>query len=59
MIDPKLQLNVAHIEIAHKMWENFLKRRYSVANLSKIRQLKAAIANCKQGNLVVGDFLTS
>jgi len=32
------------------------REEYSVANLPKIHQLKAAIANCKQGTLDVGDF---
>jgi len=55
VIEPKLWLNVAYIEIAHEIWED-LRKRYSVANLPKIHQLKAAIANCKQGNLDIGDF---
>ena len=37
------------------MWED-LKKRYSVANLPKIHQLKAALANCKQGTLDIGEF---
>jgi len=49
-INPKLRLNVAYIDTAR--WED-LKKRYSVANLPKIHQFKAAIANCKQGNLDV------
>jgi len=55
IIDPKVRLNVAYIGTAYAIW-NDLKKRYSVANLPKIHQLKAAIANCKQGNLEVGDF---
>ena len=55
IIDPKVRLNVAYIGTAYAIW-NDLKKRYSVANLPKIHQLKAAIANCKQGNLDVGDF---
>ena len=55
VIDPKLQLNVAYIDTTYKIWED-LKKRYSVANLPKIHQLKAIIANCKQGNLGIGEF---
>ena len=44
VIDPKLCLNVACIETAHEIWQN-LEKRYSVANLPKIHQLKAVIAN--------------
>ena len=55
VIDPKLRLNMAYMETTHEIWED-LNKRYSDANLSKIYQLKAIIANCKQGNLYVGDF---
>jgi len=37
------------------MWDD-LKKRYAIANTPKIHQLKANIANCKQGDLDVGDF---
>jgi len=55
IIDPKLRMTVAYSETAYAMWNN-LKRRYSVANTPKIYQLKAAIADCKQGILEVGEF---
>jgi len=37
------------------MWDD-LKKRYAMANTPKIHQLKADIANRKQGNLNVGEF---
>ena len=55
IIDPMLCLTVAYIEMAHGIWED-LKKRYSVANLLRIHQLKAAVANCKQGTLDIGEF---
>ena len=38
-----------------EIWED-LKQRYSIANLPKIHQLKAAIANCKKESLDIGNF---
>jgi len=55
IIDPKLRTTVAYSETAYAMWNN-MKKRYSVANTPKIYQLKATIANCKQGSLKVGEF---
>ena len=46
---------VAYAETAIDMWED-LKKRYLVANAPKMHQLKAGIANCKQGILDVGEF---
>ena len=46
---------VACSETAYAML-NDLKKRYSVANTPKIHQLKAIIADCKQGSIEVGEF---
>ena len=48
-------MTVAYSDTASGMWQD-LKKRYSVANAPKIHQLNAAIANCKQSNLDVGEF---
>jgi len=53
IIDPRM--TVAYSETAYAMW-NDLKKRYSVTNTPKTHQLKAAIANCKQGSLKAGEF---
>lgn len=37
------------------MWSN-LKKRYAVANAPKIHQLKASLADCKQGGMIVVEF---
>ena len=56
IIDPKLRMTMAYCDIAYGMWED-LKKCYSVANATKIHQLKVAIANCKQStNPDVGEF---
>jgi len=54
VIDPKLRMSIAYSDTAKIMWDD-LKKRYA-ANTPKIHQLKANIANCKQGDLDVGDF---
>ena len=55
VINPKLRMNIAYSDTAQIMWED-MKKRYAMANTPKIHQLKANIANCKQGDLDVGDF---
>ena len=55
VIDPKLRMSVAYFDTAAIMW-NDMKKRYGLANTPKIHQLKATIANCKQGDMDVGDF---
>ena len=48
-------MNVAYSDAAKIMWDD-LKKCYAMANTPKIHQLKANIANCKQGDLDVGEF---
>jgi len=55
VIDPKLHPSMACVDTAQKMWENIWKR-YSIPNIPRIHQLKAAIASCKQGQEVVDFF---
>ena len=55
IIDPKLRLSIAYSEMVKTMWDD-LKKWYGMAKTPKIHQLKAGIANCKQGDLSVGDF---
>jgi len=55
VIDPKLRTSVACVDTAKLMWET-LKKRYALANIPKIHQLKPSIANCKQGGLSVVEF---
>ena len=43
------------MDTAKLMWET-LKKRYAVANIPKMHQLKASISNCKQGGLSVVEF---
>ena len=53
--DPKLHRSVAYVDSAKKMWEN-IQKRYSIPNVPKIHQLKAAIAISKQEEQEVVDF---
>jgi len=46
VIDLKFCTTIAYSDIAKFMWDN-VKKRYAVANSSKIQQLKANFANCK------------
>ena len=55
VIDPKLRISITYVKTAELMWTN-LRKRYAIFNAPKIHQLKANIANCKQGDLDVGDF---
>ena len=50
IIDPKLHMSIGYSDIANIMWDD-MKKRYAMANAPKIHQLKANIANCKQGDL--------
>ena len=50
VVDPKLHTSTAKI-----IWDD-MKKRYAMTNTPKIHQLKANIANCKQGDLDVGHF---
>ena len=55
IIDPKLRMRVAYSETANTMWHD-LRKRYGMANTPKLHQLKANLANCKQGGMSVSDF---
>ena len=55
VVDPKLRMSIAYSDTAKTMWDD-MKKRYAMANTPKIHQLKANIADCKQGDLNVGDF---
>ena len=55
VVDPKLRMSIAYSDTAKTMWDD-MKKRYAMANTPKIHQLKANIANCKQGDLEVADF---
>ena len=55
IIEPWLRMNIAYSDTAKIMWDD-LKKRYGTANTPRIHQLKADIANCKQGTLEVGEF---
>lgn len=48
-------MTIGYSDMAKIMWDN-MKKRYSMANTPKIHQLKANIANCKQGDLYIGEF---
>ena len=55
VIDPKLRMTVAYCDTAKGMWDD-LRKRYGMANTPKIHQLKTDIANCKQGDMEIGEF---
>ena len=55
IVDPKLRMTIVYSEAANIMWDD-LKKPYDSANTPKIHQLKAYIANCKQGTLEIGEF---
>jgi len=55
VIDPKLRMTVAYCDTAKGMWDD-LRKQYDMANTPKIHQLKTGIANCKQGDMDVGEF---
>ena len=54
IIEPKLRMSIAYSDMTKIMWDNF-KKRYATANTPKIHQLKTDVANCKQGDLDVGE----
>ena len=56
VIEPRLLLSVAYVETDAVMWQD-LQKRYGVANAPRIYQLKAGIADCKQGGLDMAGFL--
>jgi len=45
-------MTIAYCDMAKVMWDD-LRKRYGMASTPKIHQLKANIANCKQGDLDV------
>jgi len=51
IVDPKLWMTIAYCDTASSIWAD-LKKRYSIAN----RPLKVSIANCKQGDMDIGEF---
>jgi len=55
VIDSKSRRSIACAEATHAMWST-LKKRYGVANVSKIHQLKANIVDCKHGGLDIIEF---
>ena len=55
VIEPKLRSSIAYVDTAELMWSK-LKKRYAVASAPKIHQLKATLANCKQGGMSVVEF---
>ena len=55
VIDSKLRMSIAYSDTAKVMWDD-LNKRYAMANTPKLHQLKATIANCKQGDLDIGEF---
>jgi len=55
VIKPKLQSSIAYVDTAELMWSN-LKKRYAVASAPKIHQLKASLADCKQGGMMLSNF---
>ena len=48
-------MTVAYCDTTKGMWDD-LQKRYTMANTLKIHQLKTDIANCKQGDMDVGEF---
>ena len=52
---PKAPNECSDSDTTKIMWDD-LKKRYAMANTPKIHQLKVNIANCKQGDLDVGEF---
>jgi len=57
VIDPKLHPSAAYVDSAQRMWEN-IRKRYSIPNVPRIHQLKAAIASCRQEEQEVVDFFS-
>jgi len=55
VIDPKLRMTISYYDTAKAMWDD-LRKHYGMANTPKIHQLKANIANCKQGDMDIGYF---
>jgi len=55
VIDPTLRASIVYADTVKVMWDD-IRKRYAMPNTPKIHQLKANIANCKQGDLVIGDF---
>ena len=49
VIDPKIRPSIAYANIAKIMWDD-LKKRYGTSDIPKKHDLKAKIANCKQGS---------
>jgi len=54
-INPKLRMTVTYCDTSKGMWDD-LRKWCGMANTLKIHQLKADIANCKQGDMDVGEF---
>jgi len=55
VIESKLHMSIAYSLTAKVVWDD-LNKRYAMANTPKIHQLKATTANCKQGDLDIGEF---
>ena len=55
VIDPKLRMMIAYCETARSMWDDLWKR-CEMANTPKMHQLKENIANCKQGDMEIGEL---
>jgi len=53
VIDLKLRMTIAYSDREKCMWDD-LRKRYVMVKTPKLQQLKANIANCKQGHLDVG-----
>ena len=48
MIEPKLRTSIAHNDTPKAIWDT-LKRRYDIAKIPKVDQLKTSIVNYRQG----------
>jgi len=58
VIEPKLRSSIAYVDTAKLMWSN-LKKCYAVSSAPKLHQLKASLADCKQGGMNVVDFYSN
>lgn len=55
-IDPPLRSSISHQDVAKDLWDH-LKKRFSVTNGSRLQQLKAELACCKQRGLTIENLL--
>jgi len=56
-IEPKLRTNAAYTDTA-KVMSDTLNKRYAVANILKVHQLKTSMAQCNNGGFGMVEFFS-